>query len=96
VKPARVGGYANARTIIERARALGLRPYVGGFFESPLARSVNRTLAHHLVDEPSDIGPVATKANGEKPWFLEVSTGFGLVPTPEFLRDCTLVESIDR
>jgi len=95
VKPARVGGYANARTIIERARALGLRPYIGGFFESELARSVNRTLAHHLVDEPSDIGPVATKSNNDGPWFSEVSKGFGLVPTPELLEKCTLVQSIE-
>jgi len=56
VKPARVGGYANARTMLERAKELGLRPYVGGFFESPFARSVNRALAWHTTDEPSDIG----------------------------------------
>ena len=55
VKPARVGGYANARTMIERAKELGLRAYVGGFFESELARSVNRTLARYTTDEPSDI-----------------------------------------
>jgi O-succinylbenzoate synthase len=80
VKPARVGGYANARTMIERAKELGLRPYVGGFFESELARSVNRTLARHTTGEPSDIGVVAT-ANGEEGDFSADSTGFGLVPT---------------
>jgi O-succinylbenzoate synthase len=94
VKPARVGGYANARTIIERAKALGLRPYVGGFFESEFARSVNRTLARHLVDEPSDIGPVATRSGDDATAFLKVSTGFGLVPTSEFLERCELVESV--
>lgn len=59
VKPARVGGYAQARTIITHAREIGLRPYVGGFFESPLARRLNRALAQALVDEPSDIAQVA-------------------------------------
>ncbi len=47
VKPARVGGLANARTIIERARALGLKVYLGGFFESPYARHVHRVLARN-------------------------------------------------
>ena len=58
VKPARVGGLANARTIVARAREAGLRPYVGGFFESPYARHVHRALARSCVDEPSDLGPV--------------------------------------
>jgi O-succinylbenzoate synthase len=94
VKPARVGGYANARTIIERAKELGLRPYIGGFFESELARSVNRTMAHHLVDEPSDVGPVATSALDADTEFLKVLGGFGLVPTSEFLAKCVLVETL--
>ena len=72
VKPARVGGYANARTMIERAKELGLRPYVGGFFESELARSVNRTLARHTTGEPSDIGVVATANAGRKATFRPI------------------------
>ena len=58
VKPARVGGLAVARTMIREAMDLGLRPYVGGFFESPLARSVHRQLVAAMVDEPSDVAPV--------------------------------------
>ncbi len=58
VKPARVGGLANARTIVLCAREAGLRPYVGGFFESPYARHVHRALARHCVEEPSDLSPV--------------------------------------
>ncbi len=56
VKPARVGGFAQARTLIELAGYRGLEVYLGGFFESPLARRANRTLARHLVSRPSDIG----------------------------------------
>jgi len=85
VKPARVGGYANARTMLERARELGLRAYVGGFFESELARSVNRTLAHHTTDEPSDVGVVATTSLGSPSDFSSKPTGFGLVPTKGLL-----------
>jgi O-succinylbenzoate synthase len=55
IKPARVGGFAQARTMIERARRLGLEVYLGGFFESPLARRANRTLARHEITRPSDI-----------------------------------------
>jgi len=94
VKPARVGGYANARTIIARAKELGLRPYLGGFFESELARSVNRTLAQHLVSEPSDIGPVGTQSSDQKTEFVEDSAGFGLLPTAEFLEEAVLVETL--
>ncbi len=59
IKPARVGGLAVARTMILEALDLGLRPYVGGFFESPLARGVHRQLVAAMVDEPSDVAPVA-------------------------------------
>ncbi len=64
VKPARVGGLANARTIIGEARDAGLRPYLGGFFESPFGRAVNTQLANHCVDEPSDLSPVAVVLEG--------------------------------
>lgn len=62
VKPARVGGLAAARTIIDAAQRAGIRPYVGGFFESPLARTTLRNLAAAFVDEPSDVAPVRTRA----------------------------------
>lgn len=55
VKPARVGGYAQARTMIEQGQQLGLEVYVGGFFETPLARRANRALARHYVTLASDI-----------------------------------------
>jgi O-succinylbenzoate synthase len=91
VKPARVGGYANARTMIARAKELGLRPYVGGFFESDLARSVNRTLARHTVSEPSDIASVPTTGDWRGESFEPVSGGFGLAPSRGLLENCVQV-----
>ncbi len=61
VKPPRVGGLAAARSIIDAARRAGIRPYVGGFFESPLARATLRHLAGAFVDEPSDVADVSTR-----------------------------------
>jgi len=93
VKPARVGGYANARTMLERAKELGLRPYVGGFFESPFARSVNRALAWHTTDEPSDIGDVTTSSDAAHD-FTSTPTGFGLGPAKGLLEKSVLVASL--
>lgn len=55
VKPPRVGGVAQARTLISDALARGLSCYVGGFFESPLARRAHRALAEHFEVGPSDV-----------------------------------------
>ena len=80
VKPARVGGLANARTIIVRAREFGLRVYIGGFFESPYARFVHRALAEHCVSEPSDVGPVAVAGRDESIELDVVRGGFTVAP----------------
>lgn len=85
VKPARVGGLANARTIIVRAQEAGLRPYVGGFFESPYGRHVNRSLANSCVDQPSDLGPVDVVTEGYSREVEVAEGGFGVVPSPEML-----------
>jgi L-alanine-DL-glutamate epimerase-like enolase superfamily enzyme len=85
VKPARVGGLANARTIIGEAREAGLRPYLGGFFESPYGRCVNAQLAHHCVDEPSDLSPVPVVLNGFERETDEVAYGFGVAPSTAML-----------
>jgi o-succinylbenzoate synthase len=83
VKPARVGGLANARTLIERARELGLTVYLGGFFESPYARHVHRALARTLIEEPSDIGEVAVQeSEGE---VRRIATSFGVEPSASML-----------
>ena len=58
VKPARVGGLARARSIIHESRQFGLRVYVGGFFETELARGASRALARSACDQPSDVAPV--------------------------------------
>lgn len=71
VKPARVGGFAQARTMIERAQRLGLEVYLGGFFESPLARGANRALANHYLTRPSDVASVDLAVEGllsPDPW----------------------------
>lgn len=77
VKPARVGGLANARTLITRAQGLGLRVYLGGFFESPYARRVHRALANSCVIEPSDVGDVAVDGDVE---LVATGTSFGVEP----------------
>ncbi len=86
VKPARVGGLANARTLITRARDAGLRPYVGGFFESPYARAVHRAIAAHGVDEPSDLDDVAVDTLVYDREVDVVEGGFGLRPAEQMLQ----------
>jgi o-succinylbenzoate synthase len=77
VKPARVGGLANARTLIARAQGAGLRVYVGGFFESPYARRVHRALANSCVVEPSDVGDVVVESDID---LVATGTSFGVEP----------------
>jgi L-alanine-DL-glutamate epimerase-like enolase superfamily enzyme len=91
VKPARVGGLANARTLVVRARELGLSPYLGGFFESPFARGVHRLLAEHCVSEPSDLATVALEGSMGENEVVSVEGGFGLAPSPEVLKWATLI-----
>jgi o-succinylbenzoate synthase len=85
VKPARVGGLANARAIILAAREAGLRTYLGGFFESPYARHVHAQLAHHCVEEPSDLAPVSVLLNGYEREIDVVSEAFGVTPSRQML-----------
>ena len=81
LKPARLGGYSVARSCAEHARGLGLTPYIGGFFEDVLGRSVNRTLARASVAAPSDVaGPTFV---GLQDWRAD-ETGLGWVPGPSF------------
>jgi O-succinylbenzoate synthase len=85
VKPARVGGLAHARSIIVRAQQLGLRVYLGGFFESPYARRVHRALANGCgVTEPSDLGDVALEdESGE---VTVIASSFGAEPSASMLQ----------
>ncbi len=85
VKPARVGGLANARSIILAAREAGLRPYVGGFFESPYARHVHALLARNCVEEPSDLAPVSVGLEGYEREIDQVSDGLGVTPSSQML-----------
>jgi o-succinylbenzoate synthase len=87
VKPARVGGLANARTIVERAHSLGLKVYLGGFFESPYARHVHRALAQNTIDEPSDIGHVDLANSDDEVSAVPIS--FSLEPSALMLERAT-------
>jgi O-succinylbenzoate synthase len=91
IKPARVGGLANARAMVSRALELGLHPYLGGFFESPYGRHVNRLLALHCIEEPSDIGVVVTTATSEILELTVAPGGFGVAPSPEVLERAQLL-----
>jgi o-succinylbenzoate synthase len=92
VKPARVGGLANARTMFQRAATLGLRPYLGGFFESPYARRVHRLLAECCVLEPSDVGPVETLDPTESE-LERHEHGVGVSPSRVVLERAALITS---
>jgi L-alanine-DL-glutamate epimerase-like enolase superfamily enzyme len=94
VKPARVGGLANARTIIDEAREAGLRPYLGGFFESPFARAVHRSLARSCVEEPSDLGPVDVVGGSERE-VDPAANGFGVRPSAEMLEHAAVLVSVE-
>ena len=84
VKPARVGGLANARSIILRAQQLGLRVYLGGFFESPFARRVHRALANGCgITEPSDLGDVALEDEDSE--VTVIASSFGVEPASSML-----------
>lgn len=90
IKPARMGGFANAKVISEKATDLGIASYIGGYFESPLARMVNAMFAMHLTNEASDISMVDLDAvNGTE--FESSEFGHGLVPSHEFLNRCRVV-----
>lgn len=95
VKPARVGGLANARTIILEAREAGLRAYVGGFFESPYARRVHRWLANNCVNEPSDVAAVDVLLEGYDREVDEVADGFGVTPSPEMLARAAVLVDVE-
>ena len=96
VKPARVGGLANARTIIAKAHQSGIRPYVGGFFESPFGRRVNQALAMSSVDEPSDLGVVDVILEGYEREVHEARGGFGLMPSREMLDHSVRVTTVSH
>jgi o-succinylbenzoate synthase len=92
IKPSRVGGYANARSIVAKAHELGLSVYIGGFFESPLARHSNALFARHLTGEPSDIGQVLL-ADGDAGGWIAEPTGIGLCPSKELLESWVEISS---
>ncbi len=89
VKPARVGGLGNARTMIAKADELGLRAYLGGFFESPYARRVHRALAHSCISEPSDLDDVALNEGSCE--VDPIDSSFGLEPSSAMLTEAEVL-----
>jgi O-succinylbenzoate synthase len=95
VKPARVGGLSNTRALFARADELGLKAYLGGFFESPYARQVHRALAHSCVSEPSDLLDVKVQRADYGAEVAKVESSFGVEPASAMLSDveCLSVNS---
>jgi L-alanine-DL-glutamate epimerase-like enolase superfamily enzyme len=93
VKPARVGGLANARTIVATARTMGVGAYVGGFFESPYARAVHRHLAAATTPEPSDVADVVIE-DVEPPEVERSDVAFGVRPSAPMLERATVVATV--
>jgi len=87
VKPARVGGLSSSRALFTRASELGLRAYLGGFFESPYARGVHRALAHSCVSEPSDLLDVEVQPNQYGAEVEIIESRFGVEPADAMLSD---------
>ncbi len=87
VKPARVGGLANTRALFARAGELGMKAYLGGFFESPYARRVHRALARACVSEPSDLLAVQIERNGDGAEVTIVESSFGVEPASAMLSE---------
>ena len=85
VKPSRVGGLANARTMIAKAQFLGIDAYIGGFFESEFARTVNRHLANACTEQPSDLSEVVLGSGEGTQNFVSDDHSFGITSTTEFL-----------
>jgi O-succinylbenzoate synthase len=77
IKPPRVGGIAVARSMLTTAHDAGLRTYIGGFFESPLARRAHRVLAAWSHSEPSDVGDVELEGDSR---YGERASGIGVFP----------------
>jgi L-alanine-DL-glutamate epimerase-like enolase superfamily enzyme len=85
LKPPRVGGLANTRTMAQRAVSLGLTPYIGGFFESSYARHVHRLLANSCISQPSDVANVAVQRDRPCEELERVEGGFDVEPSSELL-----------
>jgi hypothetical protein len=69
-----------------RADELGMKAYLGGFFESPFARHVHQLLANSCVNEPSDLADVAISENGPRE-VEAVAFSFGVEPSSAMLAD---------
>lgn len=92
LKPARVGGYAAAVSLAERAHRAGWEVHVGGMLESGLGRAVARRLAGRPeVGGPALVGPTGLLFGADVvaapvvagPGGVPVPRGVGLAPPPD-------------
>ncbi|HEX7132714.1 MAG TPA: enolase C-terminal domain-like protein [Iamia sp.] len=92
VKPARVGGFLNAGTIMGMARRAGWEVHVGGMLESGVGRAMARRLAAGPgVRGPGMVGPtgllfiddVVDPVTADADGLVAVATGPGLAPPPD-------------
>jgi O-succinylbenzoate synthase len=93
LKPPRVGGLANTRTMALRAVSLGLEPYMGGFFESAYARRVHRLLAHDCIAQASDVTTVAVQRDGQCEELENVTGGFEVAPSAALLSAAQVIST---
>jgi len=92
IKPARIGGIAMTRTAISRSIEFGLVPYIGGFFESSLARRLNFLLASTPEVGPSDVGELEALRH-QFDFLTHVEFGLGLGFDDRISETSTLISS---
>jgi len=99
VKPARLGGAANAVQVLEMAAAAGLRAFVGGMLETGVGRATAAAVAAHpAATFPTDLGPsgryfardvTAPIVAGDAGLLVPDGPGIGREPDPVTLDDMT-------
>jgi L-alanine-DL-glutamate epimerase-like enolase superfamily enzyme len=91
IKPARVGGLANARAMVAKAHSLGIDAYIGGFFESSYGRTVLKHLANSSTDQPSDLNIVQFSTGTDESNYVSDAFSFGIHPTESFLQNMNTI-----
>ncbi len=100
IKPSRLGGYLNGACAVLRCRQSGVSTYIGGMYDSALARSANAALAGlDGVDLPSDLAG-GERYFGSSLWpghkvsrgqiVVGTAPGIGTRPPPTLLESCTV------
>jgi O-succinylbenzoate synthase len=97
LKPSRLGGFDAALEAQERCAAAGCHAFVGGFFESGLARCANVAVASRRgFDLPGDLTSPVGYLSAQPFDFPEVRNGSVAVPTEPGVGSTARREVIDR